>query len=215
DAASQATAMVGYELGMINNKTNDYVGYGFDCVNLGSYGIGAGFQTRGNFNVAFTSNTGAQYGFVSYDAEASGFYSSSDVIGGLFEGNSYGIQIQGSTAYCLTIQDSNNKFLTGINSSGAIESLRYSQAVISVGGTIGIYSTINFATPAKSGDSINLPTPSAGRFIYVRNLSTTIALSLLGTIDPTLTNTGSITLATATTIQLYSDGIYWYPMSQS
>lgn len=215
DANSEATSLVGYELGMQNNKVDGYIGYGFDCVNLGTYGIGYGFQTRGDFNVGFAANTGIQYGFVSYDATGSGYYSSSDHIGAILSNNTYGLQITGATSYPLIIQDSNSNFLTGINATGAVESLRYAETNVDIGGTVGSYGTVNFATPTVSGDSINLPTSSSGRVIYIRNLSGTIALSLVGPIDPNVNGGKNISLAAATTIQLYSDGNYWYPMSQT
>ncbi len=59
--------------------------------------------------------------------------------------------------------------------------------------------------------TVTLPAHSAGKVIYVRNLSSSYSISCVGAMEGA---SGAIALAAKTTIQLVSDGTYWYPISK-
>ncbi|HBE9081436.1 hypothetical protein ABQ381_12565 [Serratia fonticola] len=211
---SQATSIVGFELGMINKKIDNYVGYGYDCVNLGPYGIGNAFQARNKFNIGFASYSGKNFGFTSFSAATNGFYSSGDNVGFQTQNSaSYGVQIKNPGEYALIVQSGDNSFRTGMDANGRWQALKLYSQVASIGSTITQYASVVFATPAANGDIVSLPLPStaSNRTMYVRNLSATYILYLSGSYEG---GVGGISVVAKNTIQLFSDGTYWYPLSK-
>ncbi|MFV8931997.1 hypothetical protein [Serratia fonticola] len=211
---SQATSIVGFELGLINKKIDGYIGYGYDCVNLGPYGIGNAFQARNKFNIGFNSGPGKNFGFTSQAAATNGYYSLSDNVGFQSQNSvAYGVQIKNPGEYALIVQSSDNSFRTGIDASGRWQGLKLYSQIVKIGGTITQYAAVAFATPTANGDTINLPLPANAnsRTLYIRNLSSSNSLFVAGSYEGGL---GGISLAAKNTIQLFSDGTYWYPLSK-
>ncbi|EIC83957.1 hypothetical protein [Serratia sp. M24T3] len=207
-STSKATQFAGYELGLINDKTDGYVGYGFDVVNLGDYGVGQAFQSRGEFNIGFVAYDGTNYGFVSYSANTAGYYSAADTVGALLQNNTYGVQIKGASSYPLLIQDAaGSSTLTAINSSGQIEYLRLRlNSSVTIGGTISSYNVVNFVRPTTDSDTVYLPTANAGLIIKVRNVASTYSVTLVGSYE----GTSGVKLQPGNTIELIGDGSTWY-----
>ncbi|EIC81999.1 hypothetical protein, partial [Serratia sp. M24T3] len=209
NADSFATGIAGYELGLVNNKT-DGSGYGFDCVSLGSKKIGNFFQARGAGIIGFVSYVGRAFGCVSFSATTAGFYSSGDNVGFSGQGNAIGVEIKAPTTYALQVVKNDNTFMTGMNPVGAWQKLRLDASSITSGGSMSSFTPFNTITPASDGAQFTMPAASSlGQvLVYIRNLHATYSVVAVGSFEG---GAGTFTIAAKTTKQFWSDGNYWYP----
>lgn len=209
-ATSDATSFAGFELGLYNNKTDSQVGYGYDAYSGGTYTVLNGFQARGKLYCGFRNYAQGDYGYIG-GGHQYGYYDSGSERGLFAWNNAYGVNIKSPTSYAIILQDSSNAFITGMDKDGKWQGLKYYTTTVSPGGSISQYSTVAFVTPTAASQTVTLPAPSAGKVIYVRNLSSSYSISCVGAMEGA---SGAIALAAKTTIQLVSDGTYWYPLSK-
>ena len=207
---SDARDFAGFELGLYNNKTNSPVGYGYDAYSGGTYSALNGFQARGKLYCGFRNYAQGDYGFIG-GGHQYGYYDSGSERGLFAWNNTYGVNIKSPTSYAIILQDSSNAFITGMDKDGKWQGLKYYTTTVSPGGSISQYSTVAFVTPTAASQTVTLPAHSAGKVIYVRNLSSSYSISCVGAMEG---GSGAIALAAKTTIQLVSDGTYWYPISK-
>lgn len=212
-STSDATSMVGIELGLFNNKINAPTGYGYDVWSGGDYPIGAAFQARGKVTTGVSIDAvGTQFGYVIKNASVHGLYSLDSNVGSLMQGGVVSYVAKAPTSYAFQTQNSAGSFLSGINKDGQQEALKYASSVIEINGTIGQFSVMNFVAPSGASQSINLPAAStnSNRVIYVKNLSASNSVTLNGSIE----GGGGYVLAARETVQLFCDGSSWYPISE-
>lgn len=207
---SDARDFAGFELGLYNNKTNSPVGYGYDAYSGGTYTVLNGFQARGKLYCGFRNYAQGDYGYIG-GGHQYGYYDSGSERGLFAWNNTYGVNIKSPTSYAIILQDSSNAFITGMDKDGKWQGLKYYTTTVSPGGSISQYSTVAFVTPTAASQTVTLPAHSAGKVIYVRNLSSSYSISCVGAMEGA---SGAIALAAKTTIQLVSDGTYWYPISK-
>lgn len=207
---SDARDFAGFELGLYNNKTNSPVGYGYDAYSGGTYTVLNGFQARGKLYCGFRNYAQGDYGYIG-GGHQYGYYDSGSERGLFAWNNTYGVNIKSPTSYAIILQDSSNVFITGMDKDGKWQGLKYYTTTVSPGGSISQYSTVAFVTPTAASQTVTLPAHSAGKVIYVRNLSSSYSISCVGAMEGA---SGAIALAAKTTIQLVSDGTYWYPISK-
>lgn len=207
---SDAVTFAGFELGLYNNKIDSQVGYGYDCYSGGNYYSLNGFQARGKIYCGFRNYAQGEYGFIG-GGHQYGYYDSGSERGLFAWNNTYGVNIKSPTSYAIILQDSSNAFITGMDKDGKWQGLKYYTTTVSPGGSISQYSTVAFVTPTAASQTVTLPAHSAGKVIYVRNLSSSYSISCVGAMEGA---SGAIALAAKTTIQLVSDGTYWYPISK-
>lgn len=207
---SDARDFAGFELGLYNNKTNSPVGYGYDAYSGGTYTVLNGFQARGKLYCGFRNYAQGDYGYIG-GGHQYGYYDSGSERGLFAWNNTYGVNIKSPTSYAIILQDSSNAFITGMDKDGKWQGLKYYTTTVSPGGSISQYSTVAFVTPTAASQTVTLPAHSAGKVIYVRNLSSSYSISCVGAMEGA---SGAIALAAKTTIQLVSDGTYWYPIGK-
>lgn len=209
---SDATQMVGIELGMFNNKVGAG-GYGFDMWSGGTYQIGAAFQARGNYHTGLSLQNAPNFGVVVYDATENAFYAAGGNYAFFSQNSNISILAKSPTSYSFLQTKADNSFVTGVNKDGSWEGLRYKSAVIAIGETIGQYSTMNFVSPTAAGQVINLPSESQNpeRVMFIKNLSPTNLVYLAGNVEG---GSGSYQLQAKETVQMFCDGSTWYPISR-
>ena len=213
-STSDATSMVGIELGLFNNKINAPTGYGYDVWSGGDYPIGEAFQARGKVTTGVNIDAvGTQFGYVIKNASVNGLYSLDSNVGSLMQGGVVSYVAKAPTSYAFQTQNSAGSFLSGINKDGQQEALKYAASVIEINGTIGQFSVMNFVAPSGASQSINLPAAStnSNRVIYVKNLSASNSVTLNGSIEG---GGGAYVLAARETVQLFCDGSSWFPISK-
>ncbi|MCP5658036.1 hypothetical protein AZ019_000269 [Klebsiella pneumoniae] len=205
---SDATSFAGFELGLYNNKIDGYVGYGYDVYSGGDYSALNGFQARGKLYCGFRNYSQGEYGFIG-GGNQYGYYDSGSVRGLFAWNNTYGVNIKSPTSYALILQNSANEFMTGMNAVGAWQGLKFYGASTNISGTVSSYATVTTVTPTSNSDKITLPAVLTGKVLTVHNLSDTYKIYLTG---PYRGGKGGISLAAGSSITLWSDGTYWYPV---
>lgn len=207
---SDATTFAGFELGLYNNKTDSQVGYGYDCYSGGDYYALNGFQARGKLYCGFRNYAQGDYGFIGGGHEY-GYYDSGSVRGLFAWNNVYGVNVKSPTSYAFILQDSANNFVTGMNAAGAWQTLRLHSTVTAPGATVISFATVTYITPTTGASSAIMPSASVGKVLSIRNLSSSVALSMTGAFEG---GAGAFSIAAKNTVTFHSDGTYWYPISR-
>lgn len=207
---SDAVTFAGFELGLYNRKTNSPIGYGYDCYSGGDYLSENGFQARGKIYCGFRNYAQGEYGFIG-GGHQYGYYDSGSVRGLFAWNNTYGVNVKSPTSYAFILQDSSNGFVTGMNASGAWQTLRLHSTVTAPGATVISFATVTYITPTAEVSSAIMPSASVGKVLSIRNLSSSVALSMTGTFEG---GAGAFSIAAKNTVTFHSDGTYWYPISR-
>lgn len=207
---SDATTFAGFELGLYNRKTNSPVGYGYDCYSGGDYSSENGFQARGKLYCGFRNLAQGDYGFIG-GGHQYGYYDSGSVRGLFAWNNTYGVNVKSPTSYAFILHDSANGFVTGMNAAGAWQTLRLHSTVTAPGATVLSFATVTYITPTTEVPSAIMPSASAAKVLSIRNLSSSVALSMTGVFEG---GAGAFSIAPKNTVTFHSDGTYWYPISK-
>lgn len=207
---SDATTFAGFELGLYNRKTNSPVGYGYDCYSGGDYSSENGFQARGKLYCGFRNLAQGDYGFIG-GGHQYGYYDSGSVRGLFAWNNTYGVNVKSPTSYAFILHDSANGFVTGMNAAGAWQTLRLHSTVTAPGATVLSFATVTYITPTTGASGATMPSPSVGKVLSIRNLSSSVALTMTGLFEG---GAGGFSIAPKNTVTFHSDGTYWYPISK-
>lgn len=207
---SDATTFAGFELGLYNRKIDSQVGYGYDCYSGGDYYALNGFQARGKLYCGFRNYAQGDYGFIGGGHEY-GYYDSGSVRGLFAWNNVYGVNVKSPTSYAFILQDSANNFVTGMNAAGAWQAMRLHSAVTSPGATVISFATVTYITPTTGASGAIMPSASVGKVLSIRNLSSSVALTMTGVFEG---GAGGFSIAPKNTVTFHSDGTYWYPISR-
>lgn len=207
---SDAVTFAGFELGLYNRKTNSPIGYGYDCYSGGDYLSENGFQARGKLYCGFRNYSAGDYGFIG-GGHQYGYYDSGSVRGLFAWNNTYGVNVKSPTSYAFILHDSSNNFVSGMNASGAWQSLRLHSTVTAPGATVLSFATVTYITPTTEVSGAIMPSPSVGKVLSIRNLSSSVALSMTGPFEG---GAGAFSIAAKNTVTFHSDGTYWYPISK-
>ncbi|WP_323116948.1 hypothetical protein [Klebsiella quasivariicola] len=207
---SDAVTFAGYELGLLNNKNTFPTGYGYDAVSVGTYATENGFQARGKLYCGFRNYAAGDYGFIG-GGHQYGYYDSGSVRGLFAWNNTYGVNVKSPTSYAFILHDSSNNFVSGMNAAGAWQSLRLHSTTTAPGATVLSFATVTYITPTTEVSSAIMPSPSVGKVLSIRNLSSSVALSMTGTFEG---GAGAFSIAAKNTVTFHSDGTYWYPISK-
>lgn len=207
---SDATSFAGFELGLYNRKTNSPVGYGYDCYSGGDYSSENGFQARGKLYCGFRNLAQGDYGFIG-GGHQYGYYDSGSVRGLFAWNNTYGVNVKSPTSYAFILHDSANGFVTGMNAAGAWQTLRLHSTVTAPGATVLSFATVTYITPTTGASGATMPSPSVGKVLSIRNLSSSVALTMTGLFEG---GAGGFSIAPKNTVTFHSDGTYWYPISK-
>lgn len=207
---SDAVTFAGYELGLLNNKNTYPTGYGYDAVSIGTYATENGFQARGKLYCGFRNYAQGDYGFIS-GGHQYGYYDSGSVRGLFAWNNVYGVNVKSPTSYAFILHDSSNNFVTGMNAAGAWQTLRLHSAVTSPGATVISFATVTYITPTTGASGAIMPSASVGKVLSIRNLSSSVALTMTGVFEG---GAGGFSIAPKNTVTFHSDGTYWYPISR-
>ncbi|HHC4264029.1 hypothetical protein ACRFDV_06055 [Klebsiella pneumoniae] len=207
---SDAVTFAGFELGLYNRKTNSPIGYGYDCYSGGDYLSENGFQARGKLYCGFRNYSAGDYGFIG-GGHQYGYYDSGSVRGLFAWNNTYGVNVKSPTSYAFILHDSSNNFVRGMNASGAWQSLRLHSTVTAPGATVLSFATVTYITPTTEVSGAIMPSPSVGKVLSIRNLSSSVALSMTGPFEG---GAGAFSIAAKNTVTFHSDGTYWYPISK-
>lgn len=207
---SDAVTFAGFELGLYNRKTNSPIGYGYDCYSGGDYLSENGFQARGKLYCGFRNYSAGDYGFIG-GGHQYGYYDSGSVRGLFAWNNTYGVNVKSPTSYAFILHDSSNNFVSGMNAAGAWQSLRLHSTTTAPGATVLSFATVTYITPTAEVSSAIMPSPSVGKVLSIRNLSSSVALSMTGPFEG---GAGAFSIAAKNTVTFHSDGTYWYPISK-
>ena len=207
---SDAVTFAGFELGLYNRKTNSPIGYGYDCYSGGDYLSENGFQARGKLYCGFRNYSAGDYGFIG-GGHQYGYYDSGSVRGLFAWNNTYGVNVKSPTSYAFILHDSSNNFVSGMNAAGAWQSLRLHSTTTAPGATVLSFATVTYITPTTEVSSAIMPSPSVGKVLSIRNLSSSVALSMTGLFEG---GAGAFSIAAKNTVAFHSDGTYWYPISK-
>lgn len=207
---SDAVTFAGFELGLYNRKTNSPIGYGYDCYSGGDYLSENGFQARGKLYCGFRNYSAGDYGFIG-GGHQYGYYDSGSVRGLFAWNNTYGVNVKSPTSYAFILHDSSNNFVSGMNASGAWQSLRLHSTVTAPGATVLSFATVTYITLTTEVSGAIMPSPSVGKVLSIRNLSSSVALSMTGPFEG---GAGAFSIAAKNTVTFHSDGTYWYPISK-
>ncbi len=207
---SDAVTFAGFELGLYNRKTNSPIGYGYDCYSGGDYLSENGFQARGKLYCGFRNYSAGDYGFIG-GGHQYGYYDSGSVRGLFAWNNTYGVNVKSPTSYAFILHDSSNNFVSGMNAAGAWQSLRLHSTTTAPGATVLSFATVTYITPTTEVSSAIMPSPSVGKVLSIRNLSSSVALSMTGPFEG---GAGAFSIAAKNTVTFHSDGTYWYPISK-
>ncbi|HAV2198150.1 TPA: hypothetical protein ACQ7DO_002853 [Klebsiella pneumoniae] len=207
---SDAVTFAGFELGLYNRKTNSPIGYGYDCYSGGDYLSENGFQARGKLYCGFRNYSAGDYGFIG-GGHQYGYYDSGSVRGLFAWNNTYGVNVKSPTSYAFILHDSSNNFVSGMNAAGAWQSLRLHSTTTAPGATVLSFATVTYITPTAEVSGAIMPSPSVGKVLSIRNLSSSVALSMTGPFEG---GAGAFSIAAKNTVTFHSDGTYWYPISK-
>ncbi|HFS7409378.1 TPA: hypothetical protein ACH1J4_005013 [Klebsiella pneumoniae] len=207
---SDAVTFAGFELGLYNRKTNSPIGYGYDCYSGGDYLSENGFQARGKLYCGFRNYSAGDYGFIG-GGHQYGYYDSGSVRGLFAWNNTYGVNVKSPTSYAFILHDSSNNFVSGMNAAGAWQSLRLHSTTTAPGATVLSFATVTYITPTTEVSSAIMPSSSVGKVLSIRNLSSSVALSMTGPFEG---GAGAFSIAAKNTVTFHSDGTYWYPISK-
>lgn len=206
-ANAQANSVVGFELGLVNDKA-DGMGYLYDGVNLGSKKGGTAFQSRGGFIEGFHAFTGTQFGFISSEATSIGFYAQVGPIGFQSDGATAISYLAKNSSLALVVQDAANVTKTILDGAGRWNLFKGKLNVFAANTTIdGCY------VAALTGTPVNLPDPTgnnAERILFVQN-ATAVSATAVG---PIAGGGGGLVIAAGKCIQVISNGSAWVPLSQ-
>ena len=98
-----------------------------------------------------------------------------------------------------------------MNASGAWQSLRLHSTVTAPGATVLSFATVTYITPTTAVPNAIMPSPSVSKVLSIRNLSSSVALSMTGPFEG---GAGAFSIAAKNTVTFHSDGTYWYPISK-
>lgn len=210
---ADAKSFAGFELGLFNNTGRDGAGYGYDVWSGGTNQVSAAFQARGKY----------QTGLYLYDSCSTGTYVSNPVnVGHIVVGGSYGFishdqnvgfLSRGAGQYSFAHTTIDGTFITAVNKAGAWEGLRYSYKFFNSAQTIDQEAVVVLVTPSTDLMLLNLPGASSNayRTLFIRNLSSQNNVKLIGVFEDGIVN---MILKPKTTVHLFCDATYWYPMSE-
>lgn len=207
---SDAVTFAGFELGLYNRKTNSPIGYGYDCYSGGDYSSENGFQARGKLYCGFRNLAQGDYGFIG-GGHQYGYYDSGSVRGLFAWNNTYGVNVKSPTSYAFILHDSANGFVTGMNAAGAWQTLRLHSTVTAPGATVLSFATVTYITPTTGVPNAIMPSASVSKVLSIRNLSSSVTLSMTGVFEG---GAGAFSIAPKNTVTFHSDGTYWYPISK-
>lgn len=206
-ANAQANQVVGFELGLVNDK-GDGMGYLYDAVNLGSKKGGTAFQCRANWVKGFHAYQGTQFGFISTNATTIGMYTQGGPVGFQADGATVISYLAKGAVNAVVVQDSAGGTKTVLDGAGRWQTLRLKYGAFAANATIDVATVVAVAT----GTPVNLPAANtnAERTLYLKNpKSAAAAASFVGTVED---GTGSISVAPGACVQVISDGQKWVPI---
>jgi hypothetical protein len=215
-ADAMATGAVGFELGLVNDKT-DGAGYLYDAVNLGSKRGGTAFQCRGSWVEGFHAYEGTNFGFTSQKAAVINFYAAGGPIG--FQADAAAgvafLAKGGGTA--LEVRNTDGATLTYLNATGAWNRLKLQGVSFLANQTIDADTVVCLAPPVSAVTIINLPTPTGvgangQRLLYLKNpKSSTANVLWAGLVEDA---SGSIATTPGTALTMWSNGASWIPIGK-